>query len=354
MFEACATVAGTLDYSACVVRETYKFLRSIHPDLALLATICALVTAAWGAYRAWMNWGRTIRRLFTKFLQSEEKYVAEQKTTVSLELQQRPDSQGIVEAIDFHKEIKRALSLSKNGKLAKAEGVLGSLRTKLIEREELAQRQVDVARRQISAVHLFLGSTAAARQKPRDAIAEFRKVLDPKMSPRDTDALKYVSEQYLALCVVEPNSRDTHAQDALDAAKQMHEFASDEKNPEKRDYIEAEALLLQGRAQLNLGKKGLARERLAAGIDKANWENKHHVLVAQLQEFHGDACDSSARKIADTSYRISSERYSKANDQERARAVEEKRKRLNSTVQVVQVEPDKIQANGKGQERLKQ
>src|SRR5262249_5554330 len=151
------------------------------------------------------------------------------------------------EAFDVHAWINDAIGEFDRGNLDEARSRLDTLNSKLDDRIEFASEQQRVAKIQQASIHLFLGSIKAAEFKPDDAVKEFAKAL-MLTNDEDADAFKYIAEQKIAMSEREPENGvgSVHAEEGLDAAVGMMKVGG--KLGDKR--IEAEALLLQGRANL--------------------------------------------------------------------------------------------------------
>lgn len=104
-----------------------------------------------------------------------------------------------------------------------------------------------------------------------------------------------------------------------------------------RKVLQADALLLQGRAYLNLPQtgnaalpqSGNAKDVLEEGIRLANFENDQHILVAQLNEYLGRAWAAQGRhRRAHSAFSVSATRYREGNEVEKAAAIDAEAARL--------------------------
>ena len=292
---------------------------------AFFAAVFGIIGGAAAVYRIWMHWDRTRRRLFTAYLNEQENRILECKGSVASRLQSPSRSVNKVGDLNVHADIDRALKLFDKGKLPEAELVLRGLHSKVDQRHDFAKRQAQVARMQISAVHLFLGSIKAAQHKPGGAIEELKKCLEG--APHDSDALKYLGEQYLVLAADEPENADGHADDALQAGQRLERVADRHSGDEKKE-VHVEGLRLQARAYVALGRGGNAHKALQTAAEIADWTNDHDVLIAEINDLLGDVALSLRNwNIAEDAFGVSATRFQAAGDVERATLAKRKRQR---------------------------
>ncbi len=279
--------------------DVYFWVLERQNHFALLATALAIIGGSWGLYNILTAWNTTRRRIFKSYLEAEEQNIRTRKTLVSRHLQLATKRGSKFEASNVNSWIDTAISEFDRGKLADAKSTLNRLKEKLGERIEFAAAQELIARKQQAAIHLFLGSIEAAQFNSDAAVAEFQKARNLS-NDEDTDALKYIAEQKIAKSEREPENGvgGIAAQEALLAANMMREVGRRAND----GRIQAEALLLQGRANLRLkngrtaardrANEGIAEmERVVRGTVGNSEENlqRDDGLNGQLRELLGDA-----------------------------------------------------------------
>jgi len=288
------TVMVMLDWG----ERAYFWVLARQNHLALLVTVLGLFGGSYTAYKILINWNTVRRKLFQKYLEDEETGISKRKTPVSRHLQVANRRTSRFEAFDVNRWINDAISEFNRGNLDEARQMLERLNVKLEDRAQFAADQERIAKKQQASIHLFLGSIKAAQFKADDAIQEFQKTLK-LMSNEDADAFKYMAEQKIAMSEREPENGigGVHAQEGLDAAAGMKAIA--QKSKDKR--IEAEALLLEGRASLRRNGKVASKDRAEEGIARMeevarsatkNDDGDAHRddrLRGQLHELLGDA-----------------------------------------------------------------
>jgi hypothetical protein len=286
----------------------------------LFATTLTIIGGSYGLYNILTRWNTTRRLLFRSYLEAEKKNIDNRKAKVSTHLQVANKRVTRFEASDVNSWIEEAIKEFDSGKLNEAKSTLKRLNEKLEERIEFAAQQERVAKKQQAAIHLFLGSIEAAQFKSDAALAEFQEVRN-LTNDEDTDALKYIAQQKIARSEREPENGvgGVLAQDALAAAIRMREVGG--KLNDRR--IQAEALLLQARANLRLkngrqaardrANEGIAEmERVAREAATTSEENRSRddSLNGQLQELLGDAqVLLNAWLLADSAYSAAIARF---------------------------------------------
>ena len=187
-------------------------------------------------YQIRLGWDSTRRKLFLQYMRAEEMKIDERKGAVSRRLQDAKRISIVPEDLDVHAVIDKAIGKFDKGDLEEAENLLKDLSSRLSHRISFADRQKRLAEKQTGAIHLFLGSIAAAAGKPLDAIDEFKKALD--FNKKDIDAHKYIAEQKLVLADREEQEGliAIHAQAAHQIAGELLGMAS------RDDAIKAEAV----------------------------------------------------------------------------------------------------------------
>ena len=289
------------------INEFYFWAVDHQNHFAFFAAVFGIVGGAVAVYRIWLHWDRTRRKLFTAYLNEQENKILERKGSIASRLQSPSRSVTGIADLNVHADIDRALKLFDKGKLPEAELMLRNLHSKVDQRHDFAKRQAQVARTQISAVHLFLGSIMAAQHQPGDAIEELKKCLED--APHDADALKYLGEQYLVLAGDEPENAEGHGENALQTGERLERVAERHSSDEKK-LIQAEGLRLQGRAYAALGNGGNANEALQTAAEIADWANNHEVPVAEINDLLGDVALSLENWIiAEDAFGVSTTRF---------------------------------------------
>jgi len=328
----------------------YFWLLERQNHFALLGTVFAIIVGSYGTYRILINWNAVRRVLFRRYLEDEEKGISSRKIGVSRHFQVAKKQTAKFNTTDVHSWIDDAIRDFDDGKLGDAKVTLAELNGKLQERIDFAASQERIAKRQQAAVHLFLGSIDAAQFKPDNAVAEFRKALTLTRD-QDADALKYIAEQRLAVAEREQQNgvASVHAQEALTAALQMK--AVGDSLQDKR--IQAEALLLQGRASLRKNSRQAGRDSATDGIramddvarnatpNNDGTIHRDDSLNGQLNELLGDAqVLLGAKLLGDAAYAKAIACFQKF-DGERKAIVEKKRARaaLNETEEALRPWP---------------
>jgi hypothetical protein len=321
---------AVLDWSGGI----YFWVLERQNHLALLVTVLGLFGGSYTAYKILINWNTVRRALFNKYLEDEEKGINKRKTPVSRHLQVANKQTTRFEAFDVNRWINDAISEFDLGNVDQARQTLERLNVKLKDRAEFAADQERIAKKQQASVHLFLGSIKAAQFKADEAITEFQNTLQ-LMGNEDADAFKYIAVQKIAMSEREPENgiAGVHAQEGLDAALSLKVVGK--KLQDKR--IEAEALLLEGRANLRRNGKVAGKERADEGIAKMDEVARSAIpnkdgdvhrddrLRGQLHELLGDAQTLLlAWNKADTAYTAAKACFTRF-DQVRFDMVERKR-----------------------------
>jgi len=309
------------EWVAAKIVAAYYWLLASYPHLALLGTVLTIIGGLYTLYRIRLGWDSTRRKLFLKYLLAEEKKINERKGAVSRRLQDAKRVSIVPQDLDVHGIIERAIAKFDKGDLEEAENVLRDLNCRLSHRISFAEKQMRLAEKQTGAVHLFLGSIAAAAGQAQKAVHEFTKVLD--FSKNDADALKYIAEQKLVLADKEEREDVivVPAQGAHQRAEELFRVAG------KDETLKAEAILLLGRARLKLNKKGDAKDSGRDGVALTEKLHDTH-LNAQMHEMLGDACLSLGHWAeAEAAYKKSYDEFRTAKDAKRADIADRKLKK---------------------------
>mgnify|MGYP001166116949 CR=1 FL=1 len=293
--------------------------------LALLATVLSILGGVYTLYKVMTGWDAIRRRMFTAYLNSEEKRIIESKGALSLRLQRNPGAEDHITSFDVNKHLMQAIRAYDKGSVPKAEAQLKALQSRIEHRQSFSRRQAEVAKTQISAIHLFLGSIEAAKGKHREAIAEFKEAI--RLNDEDADAIMYVCEQHLRLALTEPITRKQHLDDAISAASQLSALAAKKQSDEGK-LLTASAARLSARAQLGHGATGKAGELADEGLKAADWPDRHHRLVADLHDLQARAALLRGNwHVAATSFGNAIARYEKAGERAKAESSKKLRQR---------------------------
>jgi tetratricopeptide (TPR) repeat protein len=260
-------VSGSLEQ----ISDYYYWAVQHENHFAFFAAVFGIIGGATALYRLWVGWERTRRKLFTSYLNAQENRILECKKQVADKLSAARVGVDVTSDIDVHSDIDAALRLAERGKHTEAELRLRTLQSKVDQRLEFAEKQAKIARLQIAAIHLFLGSLRAASKEPEAAIEEFKKVLNK--SPQDTDAFQYLGEQHLILAESGNDNKTGHADEALSAGEKL-EQATKFADIEARKAAKVHAAKIQGLAYRALGKPVLAEELLERATVLADWTGK--------------------------------------------------------------------------------
>jgi hypothetical protein len=321
-----------IEWVIAKIVAAYFWLLASYPHLALLGTMLTIFGGLYTLYRIRLGWDSTRRKLFLKYMRAEEMKIDDRKGPVARRLQDAKRISIVPEDLDVHAAIDKAIGKFDKGDLEEAENLLKDLNSRLSHRISFAEKQMRLAEKQTGAVHLFLGSIAAAAGQHQRAVHEFTKVLDFRKD--DADALKYIAEQKLVLADKEEREDVIviPAQGAHQRAEELFRIAG------KDETLKAEAILLQGRARLKMNKKGDAKDIGRDGVAITEKLHDPH-LNAQMHEMFGDACLSVSHWAeAEAAYKKSYDEFRNANDAKRADIADRKLKRgLN---------PEKVRSAG--------
>jgi tetratricopeptide (TPR) repeat protein len=301
----------------------YYWVLAGYPHLALLGTVLTIIGGLYTLYRIRLGWDSTRRTLFLAYMEAEEKKIDDRKSAVSRRLQDAKRISIVPEDLDVHAIIDKAIVKFDTGDLEEAENVLRDLNGRLAHRISFAEKQMHLAQKQSGAVHLFLGSIAAAAGQAQRAVHEFTKVLE--FNKNDADALKYIAEQKLVLADKEQREDVivVPAQGAHQRAEELLGIAG------KNQTLKAEAILLQGRARLKMNRKNDAKDSGREGAAISEKLNEPH-LNAQMHEMLGDACSSLGHwGEAEIAYKKSFDEFRNAKDSKRADIADRKLKMAN-------------------------
>lgn len=302
---------------------SYYFWAVQHENhFAFFAAVFGIIGGVAALYKIFVTWDRTRRKLFTAYLNSQEKQILETKKLVADKLSAIRVGPDVTNELDVHSDIESALRLAERGKQADAELKLRTLQSKIEQRFEFAERQAKIARLQVSAVHLFLGSLHAASKKPEDAIEEFKKAL--AKSPHDTDALQYLGEQHLAMTNPTSDNRLGHASEAQEIGEKLVNASKFADLP-VRKFAEVQGFKIQGLGARALGNPRVAGDLMKRAVELADELQGNDLLVAEVNDLLGDiSIKNRYWKKAEEAFAVSAERFAKIGDTERSTQAREK------------------------------